>query len=524
MSRNDLPAHPEGPAVPKNVRRLCLVLGDQLDANSAIFDAFDSDQDVLLMCEAGEEASYIAQHKRRLVMFFAAMRHFAAEQAQAGRPVIYHRLDHENPPESLGAGLTQAVKALKPEAAIVVAPGDWRVRGQLIGAAEKAGARLETIEDRHFLSTPEAFAEMRKGRKRFILEDFYRAERKRTGWLMDGEGPVGGAWNFDKQNRKSFGRDGPGLIPKRKTFTPDAITMEVLAMVSNRFGNAPGSLDGFEEPVTRTDALAALDDFIDNRLVDYGDYQDAIAIGRVTLYHARISAVMNLKLISPEEACARAIKAYEKGAAPLNAVEGFVRQILGWREFVRGIYFTMMPDYADRNALDADRDVPEWFWTGETEMACLADALGGLVRTGYAHHIQRLMVMGLYQLLLGAHPYKVHEWHMSMYLDAIDWVSLPNVLGMSQHGDGGVVGTKPYAASGSYIDRMSDCCRECRFDPKQATGDKACPFTTLYWDFLDRHGARFRSNRRMALQMSNLDRKDADEMKAIRKVAAALRD
>ncbi len=517
------PAHPAGPSLPKRVRRAHLALGDQLDPDSALFDAFDPAQDVLLMCEAAEEATYIAQHQRRIALFFSAMRHFAEAQAKRGRPVVYHRLDDENPPETLAESLTRAARTLDPEAFVMLEPGDDRVRRSLQGAANAAQRPLEVIEDRHFLTQPRDFQDLRAGRKRFILEDFYRAQRKRTGWLMEGDQPVGGSWNFDKDNRKSFGKQGPGLVPQRLEFPPDAITRDVLALVRKRFGNAPGSLADFAEPVTPADARRALDDFVENRLAQYGDYQDAIATGHVTLYHARISTCLNLKLLDPREACAAAIEAYEAGRAPLNAVEGFVRQILGWREFVRGVYYTLMPDYAERNGLEATQEVPAWFWTGETEMACLRDALGGLVRTGYAHHIQRLMVMGLFLMLYGARPYRVHEWHMSMYLDAIDWVSLPNVLGMSQHGDGGVVGTKPYSASGAYIDRMSDCCRDCRYDPKQAVGDKACPFTTLYWDFLDRHSDRFSGNQRMAMQMRNLARKDADEIKSVRKAAEALR-
>jgi deoxyribodipyrimidine photolyase-related protein len=300
------------------------------------------------------------------------------------------------------------------------------------------------------------------------------------------------------------------------------MTEAVMKMVEREFPDAPGSTAGFAEPVTRRAALAHLRDFIDHRLPLFGDYQDAIASGHPTLWHSRLSACLNLKLLDPREVCGAAIEAWEAGRAPINAVEGFVRQILGWREFVRGVYFTEMPDYARRNALDAEEALPAFYWTGGTDMACLADGCGQLVEHAYAHHIQRLMVMGLFALLWGAHPYRVHDWHMEMYLDAVDWVSLPNVLGMSQHADGGLVGTKPYAASGAYIDRMSDCCARCRYDPRKAAGEDACPFTTLYWSFLDRHAGRFRGNRRMALQIRNLERK-ADELPAIRQAEASLR-
>lgn len=505
---------------PKPLRHLIVICGDQLDARAAVLDGFDPARDAILMTEAAEEADYIPQHKKRLILFFAAMRHFAEAQQALGRTVIYRRLDDAGAPLSLAASLIAAMAAHAPGAVLLTQPGDHRVLSALQAAADRGGAPLRVLPDRHFLTQPEEFAALKAGRKRFILEDFYRAQRKRTGWLMGPDGaPEGGAWNFDKDNRKSFGKAGPGLVPPRRSFAADAITAAVIRMVGARFPAAPGALDGFDEPVTAADAAAALDDFIQHRLPLYGDYQDAIAAGHVTLYHSRISAVMNLKLLDPRDTVAAAIAAWAAGRAPLNAVEGFVRQILGWREFVRGVYWTLMPEYAAENALGADRDVPGFFWTGETEMACLADGLGGLVETGYAHHIQRLMVMGLFLMLYGAHPYRAHEWHISMYLDAIDWVSLPNVLGMSQHGDGGVVGTKPYSASGAYISRMSDCCAGCRYDPKAATGDKACPFTTLYWDFLDRHQDRFAKNQRMAMQMRNLARKDAGERAAIRRQA-----
>ncbi|MEL6219732.1 MAG: cryptochrome/photolyase family protein [Pseudomonadota bacterium] len=495
-------------------RRLILVLGDQLDAGAAVFDGFDPSRDAVVMTEAREEAAYIRQHKKRLVLFFSAMRHFAEALRARGWVVHYHALDGDNPAETLADGAARH----DAEEIHVTEPGDWRVRRAL----EQRFQSIRVHEDRHFLSTPAEFQSFREGRKRFILEDFYRRMRRQTGWLMEGDQPVGGQWNFDKDNRKAFGRSGPGLTPGRPASPPDETTRAVMAMVERLFPDAPGSTEGFDEPVTREAALDHLADFVDHRLPLFGDYQDAIAVGHPTLWHSRLSACLNLKLLDPREVCAAAVAAYERGRAPLNAVEGFVRQILGWREFIRGVYFTEMPDYAARNALEAGADLPGFFWTGETEMACLADATGQVLEHAYSHHIQRLMVTGLFAMLWGAHPYRVHEWHMGTHIDAIDWVSLPNVLGMSQHGDGGQVGTKPYAASGAYISRMSDACARCPYDPKQATGPKACPVTTLYWDFLGRHEARFRQNRRMAMQMKNLDRKEGD-MPEIARAADGLR-
>jgi len=506
------------------LRNLVVVCGDQLDHNSAALDGFDPERDAILMTEAMEEATYVWQSKRRIAFFFAAMRHFRDAQRKAGRTVHYNSLDDDAPPTTLAAGLSAAIGRHDPERIVMVRPGDWRVREALEEVASAAGVTLTTAPDRHFYSSVAEFEEFSDGRKRFIMEDFYRMMRKRTGLLMtDDAKPEGGAWNFDKENRKGFGKKGPGLIAPRARYQPGPVTVDVLRMVEKRFADAPGTLEDFGEPVTRDDALHALHDFIANRLCNFGTFQDAMWDGSSTLNHSRISAVINLKLIDPREAVDAAIAAYEAGAAPINAVEGFVRQILGWREWVRGIYWTRMPEYADLNALDADRDVPDFFWTGETDMACLRDMISRLLRTGYAHHIERLMGMGLYLLMHGARPYATHDWHVGLYLDAIDWVSLPNMLGMSQHGDGGVVGTKPYCASGAYIDRMSNYCGNCRFDPKQSTGEDACPFTTLYWDFLARHEERFESNPRMVLQVRNLRRKGADEVRALRERADILR-
>jgi deoxyribodipyrimidine photolyase-related protein len=355
-----------------------------------------------------------------------------------------------------------------------------------------------------------------------MLETFYRMMRRRHGILMDAQSkPVGGAWNFDAENRVAFGRNGPPLHQPMAGFSPDPVTREVMAMVEREFAGNPGKLDAFDLPVTRQQGLAALADFVEHRLPLFGRYQDAMQTGQAFLFHSHLAGLLNLHLLDPREVIAQVLE--NPANAPLNAIEGFVRQVIGWREFVRGIYWRRMPGYAELNALDADLAVPAFYWTGETEMRCLEEAIGHTIDHAYAHHIERLMVLGLFCLLLGVRPYAVHEWHMSMFWDAIDWVSLPNTLGMSQYGDGGITGTKPYAASGSYINRMSDHCRHCRYDPGKASGDTACPFTTLYWDFLARHASRFSRNPRMNQQYANLRRKDDAEMKTIRAAADRLK-
>ena len=339
------------------------------------------------------------------------------------------------------------------------------------------------------------------------------------GILMQDGKPAGGQWNFDQDNRGAFGKEGPGVVRKPLRFKPDAITSEVIQLVNTEFADHPGSLadsiDGFGWPVNRKQALQALDDFIKHRLALFGTYQDAMWTGEPWLYHAHIASALNLKLLSAQEVVSAAEEAYKKKLAPLAAVEGFIRQILGWREYVRGIYWMNMPDYLERNMLAASQPLPDFFWTGDTEMTCLRESIQQTLRTGYAHHIQRLMVTGLYSLLAGIHPKAVHEWYLSVYVDAVEWVELPNVLGMSQYADGGVMASKPYAASGKYIDRMSNYCKGCRFDPAKSTGKDACPITTLYWDFLMRHEALLAKNPRMVMQIRNLNRLSAADRKAI---------
>lgn len=511
-------------------RNLILVLGDQLSFDSAAFDGFDPAHDLVWMAENDEEATHVWCHQYRLVAFFSPMRHFREEAMAKGYAIDYHEL----PPDSRKAKgcsfaslLTQSLRKHKPSSVIVLQPGDYRVLQSLTSTCESANLKLQVREDRDFYCSRERFAEWAAGRKSMVLEAFYHVMRSENDVLLDGKNtPVGGQWNFDKENRKKFPKSGPGPVPEPPRFPPDPITRDVIEMVEKRFAKHPGHCDDFDLPVTRKDALTYLRDFIKYRLPSFGDYQDAMWTGSKFLYHSRLSHAMNLHLLSAKEVVEAAVKAYEKGIAPISAVEGFVRQIIGWREYVRGIYWHQMPEYAERNSLGCDekQDVPSFFWDGKTEMACVADSMRLVVDTAYAHHIQRLMVLGLYSQLAGVHPYAFHRWHMAMYADAIDWVSLPNTLGMSQHGDGGLMATKPYCASGNYIDGMSNHCGNCRYKPRVAVGEDACPFTTLYWDFLDRHRESFRKNPRMIMQIKNLERKDKQELAAIRKQAAVIRN
>ncbi|TWT94048.1 Deoxyribodipyrimidine photo-lyase-related protein [Botrimarina colliarenosi] len=512
-------------------KTLTIVLGDQLDRESAIFDDFDPQHDIIWMAEVAGESTHVWSHKVRTAFFLSAMRHFRDELREAGRRVDYRELPAKSDgrtkvggEETLAAALRDAIDRLKPERLAVVHPGYWRVQDDMRRVAEEAGLELVELDDSHFYTTPADFAAHAEGRKQVRLEYFYRELRKRFNVLMDEGDPVGGAWNFDKENRGAFGKKGPGALRQPRRSNPDNTTQAVVDLVNERFADHPGELDDFDWPVTVGDARRALTDFVKHRLPDFGNYQDAMWTDQPWLYHSRLSAALNVKLLNPREVVEAAVAAYHAGDAPLAAVEGFVRQILGWREYVRGVYWNHMPAYLDRNTLGADQPLPAFYWTGETDMACLRDAVGQTLRYGYAHHIQRLMVTGLFAMLLGVDPRRVHEWYLAVYVDAIEWVELPNTLGMSQYADGGLMASKPYCATGKYIDRMSNYCGGCVYDPAKAIGDEACPFTTLYWDFLARHRDRLAGNNRMAMQLKNLDRKAPDEVAAIRRQADALRE
>ena len=475
------------------------------------------------MAEVAAESTHVPSHKARTALFLAAMRHFRDELRARGITVEYRELG-QHAARTLGEALRADLERLRPKRVIMVQAGECRVAADVSATVASAGFELELAPDEHFFITPGEFEAWARGRKELRLEYFYRWMRRRTGILMDGDEPAGGRWNFDAENRGSFGTAGPGWLPSPAAFAPDAVTREVIDVIARELPGNPGRLDAFDWPVTRTQALAALDDFVTHRLPLFGRWQDAMWRGEPWLYHSRIAAALNLKLLNPREACDAAERAWRDGRAPLDAVEGFVRQILGWREYVRGIYWREMPSYVDRNALDADRPLPAFFWTGETDLACLRETIGQTLALGYAHHIQRLMVTGLFALLWGVRPREVHEWYLSMYVDTVEWVELPNTLGMSQYADGGLLASKPYVATGKYIARMSNYCSGCRYRPDRAHGDDACPYTTLYWDFLARHRERFVRHPRLALQVRNLDRLSDGELEAIATRAAALRD
>jgi deoxyribodipyrimidine photolyase-related protein len=401
---------------------------------------------------------------------------------------------------------------------MIVEPGEWRLMQSVRSWVAMLDVPVDILPDDRFLAPHEEFEDWASGRKQLRMEYFYRDMRRKTGLLMQGDAPEGGKWNYDAENRKPAKFD--LFMPTPPQFAPDEVTQEVLDLVETAFHDHFGDLTPFWFAVTADQANTALDHFIKAALPKFGDYQDAMLTGEPFLYHSLLSFYINAGLLDPLAVCRRVEAAYYAGDAPLNAAEGFIRQIIGWREYVRGIYWLKMPDYVDQNFFDHQRPLPEFYWTADTDMACLRSAIQQTKEEAYAHHIQRLMVTGNFALLAGIEPKQVHEWYLAVYADAYEWVELPNTLGMSQFADGGVLGSKPYASSGNYINKMSDYCAGCVYDVKQKTGDKACPFNSLYWDFLVRNEEKLKGNHRLGQVYRTWYKMDEDKRAAYRETAA----
>ncbi len=492
--------------------KLRLILGDQLASSiSSLSDV--SKSDLILMCEVRQEATYVKHHKKKIAFLFSAMRHFAGDLKQQGLNVRYVGYDDPNNTGSLLGEVRTALNLHPCEEVIVTKPGEYRLLDELQTWAEILPVPVVLRDDDRFLSSQSEFNLWANGRKQLRMEYFYREMRRKYSILMDAGGPIGGQWNYDAENRKppANGLD----IPETYKVTPDEITQDVITLVEMHFSDHFGDLFPFHFAVTRDQALAALDEFITRRLRLFGDYQDAMIQGEPWMYHSHIALYLNCGLLNPLECIERAEAAYHRGDAPLNAVEGFIRQILGWREYVRGIYWLKMPDYKVANFLGADRALPDFYWSGDTQMNCMRQCITETKQNAYAHHIQRLMVLGNFALLAGLHPDEVNEWYLLVYADAFEWVELPNVSGMILFADGGLLASKPYAASGSYINKMSNYCGSCKYKPTVKNGPTACPFNYLYWDFLARNDGKLRGNPRMGFMYKSLDRMNDEKRQAI---------
>lgn len=487
-------------------RTLRFVLGDQLSRTISSLVDLDVDRDTVLMAEVAAETTYVPHHPKKIAFLLSAMRHFAEALRAEGVSVDYVRLDDPSNSGTFCGELARAASRHRPDHVVVTEPGEHRVEQMMLGWGDMIGCPVEIRPDTRFVASRADFSGWAKGRKSLRLEHFYRDMRKRHQILMTEDGqPVGGQWNFDSSNRKSLPVGSFPPAPFR--VTPDATTQEVLDLVHDRFADQHfGDVEPFGFGVTAAHAEAAFERFVVEALPLFGDYQDAMAVGEPVLYHSVIAVYLNAGLLDPMRVIRRVERAYADGHAPLNAVEGFIRQVLGWREYVRGIYWHFMPDYAETNTFRADRPLPDFYWSGETDMRCLAQCIRQTQREGYAHHIQRLMVTGNFALLAGIAPKEVCAWYLSVYVDAYEWVELPNTHGMALYADHGLLASKPYAASGAYIDRMSDYCPDCRFDVRKKTGPKACPFNYLYWDFLMRNRGVLAGNTRLAMVYKTLDR------------------
>lgn len=498
-----------------------LILGDQLSTGLSALRDLHPARDTVLIAEVVDEATYVLHHKQKIALIFAAMRAHAAALQATGLRVRYVRIDDPDNTGSIAGELGRAIEALAPDKVIRTACGEWRLEALLTAFGQTHAIPFDVREDDRFLCSRTEFARWAEGRSALTMEWFYRDMRRRTGLLMDGEKPVGGVWNLDRENR-----NGPAARkrpPSNPRTPPGSATRTVLAEVEARFPKHFGTLDHFDWATTGAEARAEFDWFLDNALPGFGQWQDTMLTGETWMWHAGISTSLHLGLLDPLEVCRAAEARWRDGRAPLNAVEGFIRQIIGWREFVRGVYWLKMPEYALRNALEADRKLPWFYWSGETDMACVADVVGQVRDHAYAHHIQRLMVTGNLAMLLGVAPAEINDWYMVVFADAFDWVELPNTHGMATFADGGIVGSKPYAASGAYINRMSNYCGGCRYDVKGRLQDDACPFNALYWDFLDRNEARLAQAGRLLMPYKTLSRMDPDERRRIRTKAEETR-
>jgi deoxyribodipyrimidine photolyase-related protein len=492
---------------------LRLILADQLSHSLASLQDCDLDNDWVLIAEVREEASYVKHHKKKIAFLFSAMRHFAEELRGQGHNLHYTLYNDEDNQSSLFGEVERVCKQKNINKVVLTYPGEYRVLTDMQSWQKKLKIPVEIRQDDRFLSSLDEFATWAHERKQLRMEFFYREMRKKWHFLMDGDKPVGDKWNFDSSNRKALPKGMSPPLPSK--FEPDAITRDILTLVAENFSDHFGKLEDFHFATTRDQALVVLHEFVAQRLIHFGDYQDAMVQGEPWMYHSHIGFYLNCGLLTPKEVIEQAENAYRNGDAPLNAVEGFIRQVLGWREYVRGLYWLKMPDYKSENFLEATRSLPKFYWDANTKMNCLHQCVKETSENAYAHHIQRLMVLGNFALLAGLHPDEVNEWFLIVYADAYEWVEMPNVSGMILFADGGLLASKPYAASGSYINKMSNYCKSCHYKVKEKNGPQACPFNYLYWDFLDRNQEKLGKNPRLGMPYRTLSKMSDEKRQAI---------
>ena len=499
------------------MRNLCVILADQLNQEISSLNDFDKDLDEVLICEFKESFSDINHHKKKIVYQLSTMRHFGGELDAQGFKINYLKLDNPDNQNSYTSEILKLIQKKDIDHIIVTEPSTHAEMKSIKDWQKIIGRRVEIRKNDLFICDTDEFKSWAEGRKELRLEFFYRMLRKKHDVLMDGNQPEGGAWNFDKKNRKPLANK--TSVPKKFACVIDDETQSVINLVNDEFSDHFGSTDDFIFAVTRKEALEALHRFIEERLICFGDYQDAMIAEDPWLFHSHLSMYLNNGLLKPKECIDLAEKAFYESKAPINSVEGFIRQILGWREYVRGLYWLKMPNYRSLNELAAEVSLPSFYWDAETKMNCLKISIENTKDNAYSHHIQRLMVLGNFALLAGIKPKEVNEWFLSVYADAYEWVELPNVSGMALFADGGIMASKPYASSGAYINRMSNYCKECHYDVKEKIGKKACPFNYLYWNFLDRNREKLSSNPRLGLAYRNLNNMSEDQLSAVNESA-----
>lgn len=499
--------------------RLRLILGDQLNENHPWFDHVDKSVVYTLM-ETRSETDYVVHHVQKICAFFLAMRKFAVRLQELGHQVIYIELDDPNNEQDFCLNLKTLAKSVNAKEIEYQLPDEYRLDRLLSAFKASSEIQVTAFDSHHFITSRSFLSSFFTGKKQYLMESFYREIRRQTGLLMDGDRPEGNKWNFDHDNRGTWkGSPAVPVVPTLEHATGE-ITSVLQALGVNFFGELT---DYIHLPLTRSESMMLLDHFCQHQLPYFGKYQDAMHSKEPTLFHSLLSFSMNVKLINPLEVCKAVEDAFKKGLCELAQAEGFIRQIIGWREYMRGIYWAQMPEYYHLNFFDHDAPLPNWFWTGNTHMNCLKHAIGQSLDTAYAHHIQRLMVIGNFALLAGIHPDALDSWYLGVYADAIEWVQITNTRGMSQFADGGIVGTKPYVSTANYIGKMSNYCNDCKYDATKRTGENACPFNSLYWDFYERHRDKLERNARIGIMYRTLDKMGSETRKEIMQHAAYIK-
>jgi len=487
---------------PESHKKAVFILHDQL--NMEVWPDWVTDEKPLLIfIESGKKGEELPHHKMKVTLALSSMRHFALKCHEDGSPVLYHSTEGH-----FDDGLTELLQNFDGELTFMT-PSEWDTRERLRSLEKELSCDVQEIPNRFFFADPGEWTD--KIERGYRMEYFYRDMRRKTGYLMDGDKPEGGEWNYDDQNRESLPKN--YSVPEIPVIEPDDITQEVIEMVEDYFPDNFGKLDHFPYAVTRSDALKMLEQFIDERLDEFGPYEDALKMDDHQLFHSQLSLYMNNGLLTSREVCEKALKAYDEGDARLNSVEGFVRQILGWREFIRIYYEAMMPDVRDANHFGFTNNLPDMYWSGDTKMKCMEQSIKPVIEEGYSHHIQRLMILSNFSNLTETDPRELNRWFWFSYIDAYEWVELPNVLGMSTFADGGILASKPYVSSGNYINKMSDYCKHCEYSVTKKTGEKACPFNYLYWNFVDKQRETFNDSGRVNFMVNMFDNKKSDQQK-----------